>query len=71
MQGLKITPEGFRQLVAAFQNPTQAAFTAEAFEILPAGAESNFGIGFGVKSAHDDKIVPGSYCLSRGDDHVC
>ena len=65
MQGLKITSEGFRQLVAAFQNPTQAAFTAEAFENIPAGAESNFGVAFGLKSAHDGKIMPGSYGASQ------
>jgi hypothetical protein len=50
---LSITTEGFRQLQAAFDDPTHAIFTRKAFASLPAGGVTDFGYE-AFASDHDE-----------------
>ena len=61
MQGIKITAEGFRQLMAAFDNPQHASFTADAFELILADAVSNYNLVVRVEDGPRDDVAPGKF----------
>ncbi|KAF2818820.1 hypothetical protein CC86DRAFT_472489 [Ophiobolus disseminans] len=58
MEAINITPDGFRQLLAAFDDPNHATFTTEAFEHSRAGASSNYVIAFGAALAGQVETSP-------------